>query len=124
MATRCVRSRAISAAELLAEFVVGIRRHVVELIDGDQPVVERLDSETVDGEAERGVRADEHASSLFRKLTQAPRPCRRRRFPGRCRGSSEGRPPVGPEAISAERLVWKLAPIDFSGTTTMACRSP
>ena len=50
-----------------AELVVGIGRDVVKLVHGDQPVVERLDAELVDGEAERRVGADQHLVAAFEK---------------------------------------------------------
>lgn len=43
-----------------AELVVGVRRNMVELIDGDQAVVERLHPVGIDREAERRMGADEH----------------------------------------------------------------
>ena len=43
-----------------AELVVGIGRDVVELVHGDQAVVEGLHAELVHGEAEGGVGADQH----------------------------------------------------------------
>ncbi len=46
--------------EMQAELVVGIGGDVVELVHRDQPVVERLHPEPVDGEAEGGVGADQH----------------------------------------------------------------
>ena len=91
-------------AEVKAELVVGARGDVVELIHRDQPVVERLDAESIDREAEGGVGADEHlvvaleeradgfhlAAILARRVAQVP--------PGRDA-------PVRPEAVAAERLV-------------------
>ncbi|MCY1249321.1 hypothetical protein D9M72_628420 [compost metagenome] len=46
--------------EMQAELVVGVGRNVVELIDGDQPVVELLHAIRIDCEAERRVCADQH----------------------------------------------------------------
>ncbi len=76
----------------------------MELVHRDQPVVERLDAEPVDREAEGGVGADEHlvvaleeradrfdlAAILARRVAQVP--------PRRDA-------PVRPEAVAAERLV-------------------
>ena len=45
---------------MLAELVVGVGRDMVELVHRDQPVVERLDAELVDGEAEGRMGADQH----------------------------------------------------------------
>ena len=54
-------------AEMQAELVVGIGRDVVELVHGDQPVVERLDAEPVHGEAEGRMGADQHLVVAFEK---------------------------------------------------------
>ena len=55
------------AAEMQAELVVGIGGDVMELVDRDQPVVERLDAELVDREAEGRVRADQHLVAALEK---------------------------------------------------------
>jgi siroheme synthase len=47
-------------AEVLAELVVRVGRNVVELVHGDQPVVERLHAELLHREAEGGMGADQH----------------------------------------------------------------
>ena len=56
----CALSRAMNWREVLAQLVVGVGRDVVELVDRDQPVVEGLDAELLDREAEGGVGADQH----------------------------------------------------------------
>jgi hypothetical protein len=43
MATTCTLSRAMNCAEMSAQLVVRVGRNMVELVDGDQPVVERFD---------------------------------------------------------------------------------
>ena len=67
----CALSRAMKLPEMLAQLVVGVGRDVVELVDRDQAVVERLDAELLDGEAEGGVGADQHLVVAFE---EAPRP--------------------------------------------------
>ena len=62
---------------------------MVELVHGDQPVVERLDAELVDGEAEGGMGADQHlvvaVKERARPTLTLPPFVRRR---ARCRGST------------------------------------
>ena len=92
-------------AEMLAELVVGIGRDMVELVHGDQPVVERLDAELVDGEAEGRMGADQHLVVAFEERADridlaavvAPGALQRFHF------GSNG--PVGPEAELGQRLV-------------------
>ena len=48
-------------AELPAKFVVRIGRDVVKFINGDEAVIEGLHSVLLDGKAEGGMGADEHA---------------------------------------------------------------
>ena len=57
--------------EMLAQLVVGIGRNVVELVHRDQPVVERLDAELIDGEAEGRVGADQHLVVAFEERADA-----------------------------------------------------
>ena len=67
----CTLSRAMNCAEMQAELVVGIGRDVVELVHGDQPVVERLDAELVHGEAEGRMGADQHLVVAFEERADA-----------------------------------------------------
>ena len=60
MATICTLSRAMNCAEVLAELAVGVGGNVVELVHGDQPVIELLDAKFLHGEAEGGMGADQH----------------------------------------------------------------
>ena len=105
MATICTRSRAMNCAEMLAELVVGIGRDVVELVHGDQPVVERLHAELVHGEAEGGVGADQHLVVAFEEradridLAAVVRAGRVAEVPFRLDV------PVGPKAELGQRLV-------------------
>ena len=46
--------------QVRTQLVVGIGRNVVKLVDGDQTVVERLDTVGINREAEGGVGADQH----------------------------------------------------------------
>ena len=55
----------MNCAEMQAELVVGIGGDVVKLVHRDQPVVERLDAELVDGEAEGRMGADQHLVAAF-----------------------------------------------------------
>ena len=92
-------------AEMQAELVVGIGGDVVELVHRDQPVVERLDAELVDGEAEGRVGADQHLVVAFEKradridLAAIVRAGRVAEVPFRLDA------PVGPEAVFRQRLV-------------------
>ena len=95
----------MNCAEMLAELVVRVGRDVVELVHGDQPVVERLDAELLDGEAEGGMGADQHlvvalqeradgidlaAIVAARRVAEVPLRLDR---------------PVGPEAELGQRLI-------------------
>ncbi len=92
-------------AQMHAELVVGIGRDVVELVHRDQPVVERLDAEFVDGEAEGRMGADQHLVAAFQKradridLAAVVVARRVAEIPFRLDV------PVGPEAELAQRLV-------------------
>ena len=92
-------------AEMLAELVVGVGGDVVELVHGDQPVVERLDAELVDGEAEGRVGADQHLVVALEEradrldLAAVVRAGRVAEIPFRLDR------PVGPEAELGQRLV-------------------
>ena len=54
-------------AEMDAQLVVRISRDMVELVHGDQPTVERFDTETVHGETEGRVRADQNRIFAFQE---------------------------------------------------------
>lgn len=54
--------------ELAAEAVLGVRRDVVEFVDGDHPIVEGFDAEAFDGEAEGRVRAYEELVVTLQKF--------------------------------------------------------
>ena len=47
-------------AQVGAEPVVGVGADVVELVDGDQPLVQGVDAELIEGKAEGGVGAHQH----------------------------------------------------------------
>jgi hypothetical protein len=80
---------------------------MVELVDRDQPVVESLHPELVDGEAERGMGAHQYLVVALQEradgldLSAVVRTRRIAQIPLRLD------PPVGPEAILCERLVIK-----------------
>ena len=57
----------MNCAKMQAELVVGIGGNVVKLVHGDQPIIERFHADTLHGEAERGVRADQHLVAAFKK---------------------------------------------------------
>src|SRR5581483_399532 len=84
--------------QMQAELVIGVRRHMMELVDRDQPVVERLDPEPVYGEAEGRMGADQHLVVALQErgnridLAAIVRAGRVAEVPSR------GDRPVGPEA--------------------------
>ena len=65
MATMCVAITCDELPKMRAELVVRVGRDVVELIDGDQAVVELLNAVRIDREAERRVGADQHLVVAF-----------------------------------------------------------
>ena len=95
----------------------------MELVDGDQSVVEGLDAELLDGETEGGVGADQHlvvaveegADGIDLAAVGAGR---------------VAQVPAGGDVQSAQKpnvesgSSLKLAPIDRSGTTMIAWRRP
>jgi len=111
-------------AQMLAKFVVRVGRDMVELVHRDQPVVERFDPELVDREAERRMGADQHLVVAFQEdaeridLPAIVVAWRIAEVPPRLDV------PVSPETMLAQRSSWKLEPMDFSGTTMMACLTP
>ena len=56
-------------AEMQAELVVGVGRHMMKFVYGNQPVVEFLDPELVHCEAERGMGADQHVVATIQKCS-------------------------------------------------------
>ena len=58
--------------EMQAQLVVGVGGDVVELVDGDQPIVECLDPELVHGEAEGRVGADQHLVVAVEERARPP----------------------------------------------------
>ena len=97
----------------------------MELVHRDQPVVERLDPELIDGEAERRVRADQHLVAALKeradRVDLAAVVARR----ARCRDSISARRASRPRSRTCvSGSSWKLAPMAFSGTTMIACFSP
>ena len=87
----CTLSRAMNCAEMQAELVVGVGRDVVKLVHGDQPVVERLDAELVDGEAEGRMGADQHLVVAFEERADRLDLAAVVRRRARCRGSISAR---------------------------------
>ena len=112
-------------AEMQAELVVGVGRDVVELVHGDQPVVEGFHPEPVHGEAEGGMGADQHLVVALEErpdridLAAIVRARRVAEVPFRLDASSRPRSRTWSAAHrgSSRRLI-------FSGTTMIACRSP
>ena len=89
---------------MFAKPVVGIGRDMVKLVDRDQPAVEGVDAEPVDGETEGGVSADHDPVVAFEK-----RPDRIDLAAIGARRVAEiplrGNDPVGPESELAQRRV-------------------
>jgi hypothetical protein len=97
----------------------------MELVHGNQPVVERLHPEPVNGDAEGRMGADQHLVVAFEEgpdrtdLAAIIRAGRVAEVPFGRHG------PVGPEAEPGQRLVMEAcADRPRSGTTTIAWRSP
>ena len=63
----CVFAACHELAEMQAQLVVGIGRDVMELVHGDQPVVEGIHSELVHGKAEGSVGADQKLIAAVEK---------------------------------------------------------
>src|SRR3546814_18128057 len=80
-------------AEMLAKPVIRVCGNVVELIDGNQPVVESTDAVLVHGEPERGVGENKHLVIAFEER------------PDRLDLRTE-RSPEGKEVISTFRNGW------------------
>jgi hypothetical protein len=97
---------------------------VVELVHRDQPVVESLHAEPLHRETEGGVGADQHLVVAVKEtanaeLTLPPSsPGALQRFHFGVTVQSAQKPNL------AQRLVGKLEPMDFSGTTMIACFNP
>ena len=109
--------------QMRAELVVGIGRDVVEFIQGNHPIVEGFYPELVHGNAEGRVGADQRLIIAFQKtpncanLAVIP--------PGSVAQVPLRRDvPICPKAKLTQWLIVKLDPMDFSGTTTMACLRP
>ena len=110
---------------VLAQPVVRVGGDVVELVHGDQAVVEGFDAELLHREAERGVRADQHLVVAFQELLHRVH-LAAVVAAGRVAQIPSSAPPVQsaqkPDWLSGSS--WKLAPMDRSGTTMIACLRP
>ncbi len=106
------------------QFVVGVGRYVMELVNRDQPVVEGLDPKLIDRKPEGSMGADQHLVSASQKA------CTEFTLPPLSSPGALQRFHFGVTIQSAQNpcLVScssaKLEPIDFSGTTMIAWRTP